>query len=99
MGYTNTSGGSIFCVSSLCYIEAVTEVILFAQKSWNVHTKGFCRTHRDSSRGAFFSPVHCSREVCFVPAHQSFLSISYLNSEVCKLKLPPTAELEVQRYR
>lgn len=97
MGYTDTSDGSIFCVSRLCCIEAVTEVINFARQSWNMPTKRFCRTHRDSCRVSLFSPEHCSREMCFVLVHQSFLSISYLNSEACKLKLPPTAGLEVQR--
>lgn len=63
MGYTNTSDGSIFCVSSLCCIVAITEVIHFAQQSWNMPTKRFCRAHRDSCRGTFFLPVHCRREM------------------------------------
>lgn len=56
MGYTNTSDGSIFSVSSLCHTEAINEVIHFAQQSWNMPTERFCRTHRDSCRGTFFPP-------------------------------------------
>lgn len=34
-------------------------------------------------------PVHCSMEVDFVLVHLSVVSVSYLNSKVCNMKLAP----------